>query len=181
MKAARDYLERKRLQTMRQATKKSVSGKRDATPAPTRPSSAGKAPGICYDFQAGKCTRGKDCRYKHEKSDKGKGGGKKGKSRPSQEALVGLCLQDLGTKCVSLGRQGSVNVEMTVLSNTRRSLQLHLPKMTSVERAKTRRRRTRRRATAPARQVEVPTPRRALRVSKIKGENRLPLAQLQFA
>ena len=115
MKAARDYLERKRLQTMRQATKKSVSGKRDATPAPTRPSSAGKAPGICYDFQAGKCTRGKDCRYKHEKSDKGKGGGKKGKSRPSQEALVGLCLQDLGTKCVSLGRQGSVNVEMTVL------------------------------------------------------------------
>ena len=169
MKAARDYLERKRLQTMRQATKKSVSGKRDATPAPTRPSSAGKAPGICYDFQAGKCTRGKDCRYKHEKSDKGKGGGKKGKSRPSQEALVGLCLQDLGTKCVSLGRQGSVNVEMTVLSNTRRSLQLHLPKMTSVERAKTRRRRTRRRATAPGRQVEVPTPRRALRVSKDKG------------
>ena len=81
MKAARDYLERRRLEKMRQATKKSVSGKRDATPAPTRPSSAGKGPGICYDFQAGKCTRGKDCRYKHEKVDKGKGGGKKGKSR----------------------------------------------------------------------------------------------------
>ena len=81
MKAARDYLERRRLEKMRQATKKSVSGKRDATPAPTRPSSAGKPTGICYDFQAGKCTRGKDCRYKHEKSDKGKGGGKKGKSR----------------------------------------------------------------------------------------------------
>ena len=81
MKAARDYLERRRLEKMRQATKKSVSGKRDATPAPTRPPSAGKPTGICYDFQAGKCTRGKDCRYKHEKSDKGKGGGKKGKSR----------------------------------------------------------------------------------------------------
>ena len=81
MKAARDYLERRRLEKMRQATKKSVSGKRDATPAPTRPPSAGKPTGICYDFQAGKCTRGKDCRYRHEKSDKGKGGGKKGKSR----------------------------------------------------------------------------------------------------
>ena len=81
MKAARDYLERKRLEKMRQATKKSVSGKRDAAPAPNRPPSAGKPQGICYDFQAGKCTRGKDCRYKHEKSDKGKGGGKKGKSR----------------------------------------------------------------------------------------------------
>ena len=81
MKAARDYLERKRLEKMRQATKKSVSGKRDATPAPTRPPSAGKPTGICYDFQAGKCTRGKDCRYKHEKVEKGKGGGKKGKSR----------------------------------------------------------------------------------------------------
>ena len=81
MKAARDYLERKRLEKMRQATKKSVSGKRNATPAPTRPSSTGKGTGICYDFQAGKCTRGKDCRYKHEKVDKGKGGGKKGKPR----------------------------------------------------------------------------------------------------
>ena len=39
MKAARDYLERKRLEKMRQATKKSVSGKRDAAPAPNRPSS----------------------------------------------------------------------------------------------------------------------------------------------
>ena len=80
MKAARDYLEGKRLEKMRQATKKSASGKRDAAPAPNRPPSAGKPQGICYDFQAGKCTRGKDCRYKHEKSDKGKGGGKKGKS-----------------------------------------------------------------------------------------------------
>ena len=72
----RSYLEK-----MREATKKSASGKRDAAPAPNRPPSAGKPQGICYDFQAGKCTRGKDCRYKHEKSDEGKGGGKKGKSR----------------------------------------------------------------------------------------------------
>ena len=86
MKAARAYLERKRLEKMRRATKKSVSGKRDAAPAPDRPPSAGKPQGICYDFQAGKCTRGKDCRYKHEKSDKGKGGGKKGKSRSKSRA-----------------------------------------------------------------------------------------------
>ena len=53
MKAARDYLEKKRLEKMRQATKKSVSGKRDAAPAHNRPPSAGKPQGICYDFQAG--------------------------------------------------------------------------------------------------------------------------------
>ena len=98
---------------------------------------------------------------------------------PSQEALVVLCLLDLGTKFVSFGRRGSVNVVVNVLSKTRRNLQLHLQKMTSVERA--RRRRTRRRATAPGRQVEVPIPRRAHRVSRTKGENHLPLAQLQFA
>ena len=100
---------------------------------------------------------------------------------PSLGAMVDLCLQDLGTKCVSFGRQVSVNEVMTVLSNTHQSLQLHLPKMTSVERARKRRRRTRRRAIAPDRQVEVPIPREALRVSRTKGENHLPLAQLQFA
>ena len=80
MKAARDYLERKRLEKMRQATKKSLSGKKDAAAATPRPSSVGKGTGICYDFLAGKCTRGKDCKYKHEKTEKGKGG-KKGKPR----------------------------------------------------------------------------------------------------
>ena len=70
---------------------------------------------------------------------------------------------------------------MTVLSNTYQSPQLHLQKMTSVERARKRRRRIRRRAIAPDRQVEVPIPRRAHRVSRTKGENHLPLAQLQFA
>ena len=101
---------------------------------------------------------------------------------PSQGAMVDLCLQDLGTRCVSFGRQVSVNEVMTVLSNTHQSLQLHLPKMTSVERARKRRRGIRRRrAIAPDRQVEVPTPREALRVSRTKGENHLPLAQLQFA
>jgi len=99
---------------------------------------------------------------------------------PSQEALVVLRLLDLGTKFVSFGRRGSVNVVVNVLSKTRRNLQLHLQKMTSVERAR-RRRRTRRRATAPGRQVEVPIPRRAHRVSRTKGENHFPLVQLQFA
>ena len=70
---------------------------------------------------------------------------------------------------------------MTVLSNTRQSLQLHLPKMTSVERARKRRRTTRRKAIAQGRRAEVPIPREAHRVSGTKGENHLPLAQLQFA
>ena len=42
MKAARDYLERKRLEKMRQATKQSLSGKREAAPAPNRHPAAGK-------------------------------------------------------------------------------------------------------------------------------------------
>ena len=107
---------------------------------------------------------------------------------PNQEALVVLCLLDLGIKCVSFGRQVSASVAMNVLSNTHQSLQLHLLKMTSVERARTRtrrrrrrrgrrRRRTRRRATAPGRQAEVRIARRAHRVSRTKGENHLPLAQ----
>ena len=162
MKASRGYLERKRLEKMRQATKKSVSGKRDAAPALNRPPSAGKPQGICYDFQAGMCTRGKDCRYKHEKSDKGKGGGKKGTSRS-----------------LSPGSSNQVCkfwMAVNVLFSIRRNLQLHPQRMTSV-----RARRRRRRATAPGRQAEVPIPRRALRVSRTKGENYLPLAQLQFA
>jgi len=113
---------------------------------------------------------------------KGKTEARKASPDPSQEATVDRCLQDLGTKCVSFGRQVSVNEVMTVLSNTLQSLQLHLPKMTSMERARTRRKkRTRRRATALGRQAEVPTPRGALRVLRTKGENHLPLAQLQFA
>jgi hypothetical protein len=112
---------------------------------------------------------------------KGKAEARKVSPGPSQEALVGLCLQDLGTKFASFGRQVSVNVVMTVLSNTHQSLQLHLPKMTSVERARKRRRRTRRRVTVLGHRVEVPIPRGAHRVSRTKGENHLPLAQLQFA
>ena len=51
---------------------------------------------------------------------------------PSQEPPVVLCLLDLRIKFASFGRRGSANVVMNVLFNTRRSLQLHLPKMTSV-------------------------------------------------
>ena len=51
---------------------------------------------------------------------KGKAEARKVSPGPSQEALVGLCLQDLGTKCVSFGRQANVNVVVTVLSNTLR-------------------------------------------------------------
>ena len=181
MKVARDYLERRRLEKMRQATKKSVSGKRDATPAPTRPPSAGKPTGICYDFQAGKCTRGRIADTNMKRQTKEKAEVRKASLGPSQGAMVDLCLRDLGTKCVSFGRQVIVNEVMTVLSSTHRSLQLHLQKMTSVERARKRKRRIRRKAIDPDRQIEVPTPRGALRISRTKGENHLPLAQLQFA
>jgi hypothetical protein len=99
---------------------------------------------------------------------------------PSLEAIVVLCLQDLGTKYVNFGRQANVSEVMTVLSNTHQSLQLHLPKMTSVERAR-KRRRTRRRVIALGHRVEVLIPRGAHRVLRTKGENHLPLAQLQVA
>ena len=86
IKSARDYLERRRLEKMRNANKRAISGKgREATPAPTRNAAPGvPGAGLCYDFQKGKCTRGDACKYRHEKSkgeEKGKGKGKKGKSR----------------------------------------------------------------------------------------------------
>ena len=116
-----------------------------------------------------------------KRQTKEKAEARKASPGPNQEAMVDRCLQDLGTRCVSFGRQVSVNEVMTVLSNTHQSLQLHLQKMTSVERARKRRRTERRRAIAPDRRAEVPIPREALRVSRTKGENHLPLAQLQFA
>ena len=67
-KAARDYLERKGLEKMRQATKKSLSGKKDAIAAASRLSSASKCAGTCYDFQAGSWTGGGDSKCKHEKA-----------------------------------------------------------------------------------------------------------------
>ena len=82
MTAAKDYLERTRLEKMRQTTKKSPSDKKDAAAAIPRPSSAGKGTGFCCDFLAGKRTSGKNCKHKHEKTERGKGC-KKGKPRPS--------------------------------------------------------------------------------------------------
>ena len=78
IKSARDYLERRRLEKMRNANKRAISGKgREATPAPTRTATPGvRGAGLCYDFQKGKCTRGDACKYRHEKSkgeEKGKG------------------------------------------------------------------------------------------------------------
>ena len=100
---------------------------------------------------------------------------------PSEEAQVVLCLRALGTKFVSFGRRGNVTVAVIVLSSIRRSLQLRLQKTTSVGRARTRGSRRRRRVTVPGHRVEVPTPRRAFRVSRTKGENHLPEVPLQFA
>ena len=84
IKSARDYLERKRLEKMRNANKRAISGKtRDAAAAPPRASTPGGGQvGICFDFQKGKCTRGDNCKYRHEKVKGGeKGKGKGGKSR----------------------------------------------------------------------------------------------------
>ena len=88
----------------------------------------------------------------------------------SHEAPVVLCLLALGTNFASFGRRGSVTVVVIVLFSIRRSLQLRLQKTTSVGRARTRGRR-RRRVTVPGHRVEVPIPRRALSVSRKKGEN----------
>ena len=72
--AARAYLERKRLEKMRDATKRSLGSKDTTMPAPE------EKKGICYEFQkTGKCKRGSSCPYKHEKGrekSKGKGKGK---------------------------------------------------------------------------------------------------------
>ena len=94
-------------------------------------------------------------------------------------AQVVRCHQDLGTKCVSFGKQANVIVEKNVLSNTLQNLQLRLPRTTSVGRARTRGRR-RRRAIALGREVGVPTPRRAQTALRTKGVS-LPLVQLQLA
>ena len=142
MKAARDYLERKHLENMRQATKKSFSRKKDAAPAPTRPSSAGKPQGIgiCYTIsRQGNAPEARIAGINHEKSGKGKGGGKKGKPRSSSiKALVVRCLQGLGTKFASFGRLVNVTVVVNVHSSICPSLQLRLPKTTSVGRGRTR-------------------------------------------
>ena len=73
---ARAYLERKRLDKMRDATKRSLGGKDPVAPAKL------DKKGVCFEFQkTGKCKRGSSCPFKHEKpreDSKGKG---KGKSR----------------------------------------------------------------------------------------------------
>ena len=86
IKSAKAYLERKRLEKMRDATKRSLGGKDPA--APVIDPSDKKPKGVCYEFQnKGKCSR-RDCPFKHEKpreSSKGrpKGGGK-GRSSSSR-------------------------------------------------------------------------------------------------
>ena len=90
------------------------------------------------------------------------------------------CRLDLEIKFVNFGKQANVIEEKIVLSNTLRNLQLRLPRTTSVGRARTRGRR-RRRVIDHDRPVGGPTPRRGLIASKIKGVNRLPRVQLQYA
>ena len=164
MKAARDYLERRRLEKMRQATKKSVSGKETLRQRPQDRHLRESPQAFAMTSRLASALGERIADIDMKSQTKEKAEVRQASPGPSQEATVVLCLQDLGIKCVSFGRQVSVSEVMTVLSNTHRSLQLHLPKMTSVERARKRRRRTRRRAIAPDRQVEAPIPRRAHRV-----------------
>ena len=157
---------------MRQATKKSVSGKRDATPQrPTRPPSAGKASlAFATTSRLASAPEERIAVTSTRSQTREKAEARKVNLGPSQEALVVLCLLDLGIKFANSGRRGSANVAMNVLFNTRRSLQLHLPKMTSVGRARARRRRrTRGRATVPGRRAEVPIPRRGSQSLKDKA------------
>ena len=144
MKAARDYLERKSLAKMRQATKKSLSGKKEAAPAPTRPSSAGKPQGICYDFQAGNAPEERIADINMRSLTKAKVEVRKVNLDQVPEAPVVLCLPDLGINFASFGRRENVTVGVNVLFSIRPNLQLRLPKTTSVGRARTRGRRRRR-------------------------------------
>ena len=81
---------------------------------------------------------------------------------PVLEPQVVPCLLDLGIKCASSGRQASVTAEMTVPSSIHQNMQPRPPRMTSVERTRTRRR-TRRKVIVPGHRAEDPT---LLRVPK---------------
>ena len=146
MKAARDYLERKRLEKMRQATKKSLSGKREAAPAPNRPPSAGE---------------------KHEKSDKGKGAGKKGKSRSKSRGTSRSLSPGSRNQVCKFWKAGKCH------HGSDRAFQ-HPPKPAAPstkddKRGKSKNKRKQKKGDRSRSPVEVPTPRRALRVSRTKG------------
>ena len=73
---ANQYLERRRLEKMRDATRNRLAG-RDGTGAP-----APEAKLYCYAFQRGECKKGQSCPFLHEKDPKGKGKGRgKGKDK----------------------------------------------------------------------------------------------------
>ena len=83
--SARNYLERKRLDKMRDATKRSLSGGTSSA-APAASSSPKKGP--CWKFAKGECNN-KNCRFRHETdtSPSKRGGGKgRGKSRSSSKS-----------------------------------------------------------------------------------------------
>ena len=83
--SARNYLERKRLDKMRDATKRSLSGGTSSA-APAASSSPKKGP--CWKFAKGECND-KNCRFRHETdtSPSKRGGGKgRGKSRSSSKS-----------------------------------------------------------------------------------------------
>ena len=85
--AARAYLERKRLEKMRDATKRSLGAKDVVAPAPE------DKKGVCFDYQkTGKCKCGSSCPYKHEKGrekSKGKGKGKGGSQSRARSLTPG--------------------------------------------------------------------------------------------
>jgi len=112
LRAARRYVERKRLESNRSAIAQAVSGTKPAAPAAKGKGGKGRgrdrspssrAGGVCFEFaKSGTCSRGDTCKYKHERNEgrgrsssrgRGKGKGKgKGKSRsnsPGRSASPG--------------------------------------------------------------------------------------------
>ena len=97
---------------------------------------------------------------------------------PSQEALVVLCLLDLGIKFASFGRQGSAIVAVNVLFNTRRSLQPHPQRM---KRGKSQSKKKKKKGDRSRSSSRGSNSSKGSQSLKDKGGNHLPLAQLQFA
>ena len=167
--AARAYLERKRLEKMRDATKRSLGAKDVVVPAPE------DKKGACFDYQkTGKCKRGSSCPYKHEKGrEKSKGKGK-GKDR-SQSRARSLTP---GSRNANSGKQDIVIEGKIARSNTLRKL--------SQQRKRTERRRRRKRRNLASEAIregrQAPTTQLALRASGEKVESLLlPMHRRQSA
>ena len=180
MKVARDYLERKRLEKMRQATKKSLQERRMQLQHLLGLHRLEKVLGFAMIFKQesaleakivsiSKKTKSTSRMYRNalertRKPRKAKVEVRKISQDPIQEAQVDQCLLGLGIKCASSGRPGNVTEEVNVLSSIRQNLQLRLPRTTSVEEQEEEEEERRRRVTGPGHPVGDLAPRKACSV-----------------